>query len=308
VKRRAARAEREEPTVTLFAIPKPFEGEAAVIQRNALESWARLGREVEVVLLGDDKGVAEAVSAVGARHLGPVETTEYGTPLLSSAFEVARRGSTRRLLAYVNADIILLRDFVDAVRRIDFSTFLAAGRRWNVSLGRPFDFGPGYEERLRALVRTGELAAPDAIDYFVFDREGPLTELPPFVVGRPGWDNWMIYQARRLGIPVVDATRAITAIHPRHGYEHVPEGTGARWSGPEAEANFELIKGLERFQTRHATHVLTRRFLLPGLAPRRVLSRVRSRHAVDGSVEKVARLTESLAARLPGRRTGSRER
>ena len=307
-RRRAARAERDAETITLFAIPKPFEGDVAVIQRNAVESWARLGREVEVVLLGDDKGVAEAASAVGARHLGPVETTEYGTPLLSSAFEVARRGSTRRLLAYVNADIILLRDFVDAVRRIDFPTFLAAGRRWNVSLGRPFDFGPCYEERLRALVSTGELAPPDAIDYFVFDREGPLTEVPPFAVGRPGWDNWMIYRARRLRIPVVDATRAITAIHPRHGYEHVPEGTGALWYGPEAEANFELIKGLERFQTRHATHVLTRHFLLPGLAPRRVVSRARSRHAADGAVEKAARLTESLAARLPGRRTASRKR
>jgi len=301
-RRRAARAERDAETITLFAIPKPFEGDVAVIQRNAVESWARLGREVEVVLLGDDKGVAEAASAVGARHLGPVETTEYGTPLLSSAFEVARRGSTRRLLAYVNADIILLRDFVDAVRRIDFPTFLAAGRRWNVSLGRPFDFGPCYEERLRALVSTGELAPPDAIDYFVLDRDGPLTTLPPFAVGRPGWDNWMIYRARRLRIPVVDATPAITAIHQGHGYDHVPQGSGALWYGPEAAANFELIKGLERFQTRHATHVLTRIGAIPALTPRRLVSRTRSRDAVDGRVERVARAIDALVVRRVRRR------
>lgn len=295
--------------ITLFAIPKAFVGEAAVIQRNALESWTRLGPDVEILLLGEDEGVSNAAADAGARHVPGVETTEYGTPLLSSAFALAREASTRRLLAYVNADVMLLPDFADAVRRIRQASFLCLGRRWNVDLATPFDFGPGYEERLRTLAHThGELALPDAIDYFVLDREGPLTEVPPFAVGRPGWDNWMIYRARRLRIPVVDATRAITAIHPRHGYEHVPERSGALWYGPEAEANFELIEGLERFQTRHATHVLTRRFLLPGLAPRRVVSRVRSRHAVDGAVEKAARLTESLAARLPGRRTASRKR
>jgi hypothetical protein len=295
--------------ITLFAIPKAFVGEAAVIQRNALESWARLGPEVEILLLGSDEGVAEAAAHAGARHVRDVETTEFGTPLLSSAFALARGASARPLLAYVNADVMLLPDFVHAVRRIRLASFLCLGRRWNVDLAAPFDFGPGFEERLRTFVhKEGELALPDAIDYFVLDRDGPLTELPPFAVGRPGWDNWMIYRARRLQIPVVDATRAITAIHPRHGYEHVPERTGPLWYGPEAEVNFQLIKGLERFQTRHATHVLTRRFLLPGLAPRRVVSRVRSRHAVDGSVEKVARLTESLAARLPGRGTASRER
>ena len=295
--------------ITLFAIPKAFVGEAAVIQRNALESWIRLGPDVELLLLGDDEGVAYAAAGAGARHVEGVETTEFGTPLLSSAFALAREASTRRLLAYVNADVMLLPDFADAVRRIRLASFLCLGRRWNVELDTPFDFGPGYEERLRTFAHThGELALPDAIDYFVLHRDGPLTTLPPFAVGRPGWDNWMIHRARWLRIPVVDATRAITAIHPRHGYEHVPERSGPLWYGPEADANFELTEGLERFQTRHATHVLTRRFLLPGLAPRRVLSRVRSRHAVDGSVEKVARLTESLAARLPGRRTASRKR
>ncbi len=289
--------------ITLFAIPKPFEGDVALIQRNALASWTRLGRDIEVVVLGDDEGVAEAALAVGARHVGGVETTEYGTPLLSSAFALARRASRRRVLAYVNADIVLLRDFVTAIRRIRFERFLCLGRRWNVEVHESIDFDGPYEQRLRALVsQRGELALPDAIDYFVFDRDSPLTDVPRFAVGRPGWDNWMIYRARSLRIPVVDATRAITAIHQEHGYEHVPERSGPLWYGPEAEANFELIRGLERFQTRHATHVLTRLGTFPAIGPRRVVSRVRSRHAVDGYVERLARAAETiLPARFRGR-------
>ena len=287
--------------ITLFAVPKPFEGDAAVSQRNAVESWRRLGSEVDVVLVGDDEGVARTASEVGVRHLRGVATTEYGTPLLSSAFALAREAARSRVLAYVNADIVLLRDFVTAVGHIRFDRFLCLGRRWNVSLREPIDFDGPYEQRLRALVaERGELALPDAIDYFVFDRDGPLTDLPRFVVGRPGWDNWMIYRARSLRIPVVDATRSITAIHQQHGYEHVPEGSGRLWYGPEAEANFELIRGLERFQTRHATHVLTRLGPVPALTPRRVVSRVRSRHAADGAVERVARLLEPALRRRRG--------
>ena len=279
--------------ITLFAIPKAFTGHAGLIQRNALASWTRLGEEVEVLLVGDDDGVAEAAQEAGVRHVAEVERTEYGTPLLSSAFSLAHAASTRRLLAYVNADIVLLPDFVAAVRRIRFRSFLALGRRWDVDVTEELPTEGDYERRVRGLVATqGKLAPPDAIDYFVFERAGPLTELPPFAVGRPGWDNWMIYRARSLGIPVVDATRVLTAVHPNHDYAHVPERSGYRWYGPEATANFALMEGLERFQTRHATHMLTRFGVLPALTPRRIVSRVRSRHAVDGSIERAARLLD----------------
>jgi hypothetical protein len=255
--------------ITLFALPRRFEGEAAAHQRRALASWARLGPEVEVLLIGNDRGIAEAAADAGVRHKPKVAINDFGTPLLDSAFAIARDTSERRLLAYVNADIVLRDDFVRTIRGIRFASFLCVGRRRESS---------------------GELAPPDAIDYFVLDRTGPLTDLPPFAVGRPGWDNWMIYRARSLRIPVIDATRTITALHPQHGYDHVPRRTGYRWTGPEADANFALINGLERFQTRHATHVTTALGVLPALMPRRIVSRARSRHAVDGHVERLARL------------------
>jgi hypothetical protein len=288
--------------ITLFALPRAFEGDADVAQRNALASWVRLGPQVEVLLIGADAGVAAAAAAAGVRHEERVAVSPYGTPLLDSAFALAREASSRRLLAYVNADIVLLPDFVETIRRIRFGSFLCVGRRWNVPLTEPLDFGSDYGQHLqRLLASAGELALPDAVDYFALDRAGPLTELPPFVVGRPGWDNWMILRARSLGVPVIDATRTITAIHPSHGYEHVPERGAYRWSGPEAEANFALMKGIERLQTRHATHVATRLGILPALTPRRIVSRVRSRHAVDGRVERTARLAERALHLLTGR-------
>jgi hypothetical protein len=41
--------------LTIFSVPKAFLGHIGVIQRNALVSWMRLGEEVQVILLGNDR-------------------------------------------------------------------------------------------------------------------------------------------------------------------------------------------------------------------------------------------------------------
>ncbi|MCK4268366.1 MAG: hypothetical protein KAX16_06005, partial [Actinomycetia bacterium] len=70
---------------------------------------------------------------------------------------------------------------------------------------------------------------------------GSIGKLPPFAVGRPAWDNWVIYHARSLGVPVIDATKIVTPVHQNHDYGHVPSGTGSAWEGPEADRNRSLL-------------------------------------------------------------------
>ena len=48
-------------TVTIFAIPKTFEGHIGIIQRNAIRSWAQLAG-IEILLLGDEPGTAAKLS------------------------------------------------------------------------------------------------------------------------------------------------------------------------------------------------------------------------------------------------------
>jgi hypothetical protein len=38
------------PLLSLFSVPKAFADHAGVIQRNAIQSWARLGPNVEIIL------------------------------------------------------------------------------------------------------------------------------------------------------------------------------------------------------------------------------------------------------------------
>ena len=58
------------------------------------------------------------------------------------------------------------------------------------------------------------------MDYFVF-RKGTLGKIPHFLVGRDSWDNWMVYNALKKGLKVVDATKSITALHQNHSYSHL---------------------------------------------------------------------------------------
>jgi hypothetical protein len=246
--------------LTLFAIPKPFKGHIGIIQRNAIASWTHLHPKCEIILFGDDEGTAGVAREFGVRHVPRVARNELGTPLLNDIFENAQNLSTHDLCCFVNSDIIFMDDFMDAVQKIAGwnSYSLMVGRPWDVRVNEPLGFGPTWEEQLRMQVaREGQLRSPAAMDYFVF-RRGLWGEIPPFAIGRPGYDNWLLYRARSRGASVIDATKMVIAVHQNHDYAHFPKGVGERRESPEAKHNLELAGGPSRlFTLMDATHVLT---------------------------------------------------
>ncbi|HEX4628035.1 MAG TPA: hypothetical protein VH137_04525, partial [Gemmatimonadales bacterium] len=187
--------------LTLFTIPKPFRGHIAVIQRNAICSWTLLRPRCEIILLGDDDGVAAAAAQAGVRHIPTLARNEYGTPLVSDCFAQAERAATHATLGYINADVIVMNDLLEAVRRIARRRFLMLGQRWDLDLTRPWDFDdPAWEAKLRAEVRAhGALHPYTGVDYYVFPK-GLWGALPPFAVGRVAYDNWLIWRARSWGV------------------------------------------------------------------------------------------------------------
>lgn len=233
--------------LTLFAAPKPFlVDHTRTIQRNAIASWIRLNPQPEIILMGNDEGVAEVAAEFGVRHIPDVEVNGYGTPLISSMFEIAQRESSGSHVAYVNSDIILLNDFLTTLQEVPFERFLLVGQRWNLDITEAIAFdSPDWEAQLRARVKeSGKLEGPQAIDYFVFPR-GLYRDMPAFAVGRPAWDNWMLYKAFSLNVPVLNATDLITAVHQNHDYNHHPQGKFGVWGGPESEINLKLAGGWE---------------------------------------------------------------
>ena len=58
--------------------------------------------------------MADVAHEYNILHLPDVTRNDWGTPLVSSIFELARQSTNSPLLAYVNADILLMPDFVKA--------------------------------------------------------------------------------------------------------------------------------------------------------------------------------------------------
>lgn len=236
--------------LTIFAVPKPFAGHIARIQRNAIASWLSLHPRCEVILFGDDEGTEACARDFGVGWIGDVAKSEYGTPLLDDVFRKAEEASSEPLICYVNADIIIPKSFTQAVSRLPFKKYLMIGQRVDVDFGEDFNLAdPDAEVQMHRLVsRRGSLHPPLGSDYFVFPT-GSMGTLPPFAVGRPGWDNWMIYRARKLHLPVVDVSQTVLVVHQNHDYAHVPGGDGGSYEGPEGADNLALMGSPE--------HVLT---------------------------------------------------
>ena len=233
--------------LTIFSAPKPFTNpHIATIQRNAIRSWTMLGPEVEVILLGEEAGLAQAASELGVRHLAQVARNTNGTPLVSSMFELARLHSDAPLLACVNTDILLLPEFLAMARRVreqlGKGSFLMVGQRWDLEVRELLGFEPGWQERLRGrAAREGRLHKAVGSDYFIFPRQ-TFAQMPAFAIGRAGWDNWMIYAGRSAGWPVIDASGSIQIIHQKHDYSHLPGGR-PHYDLPETDENVRLAGG-----------------------------------------------------------------
>lgn len=237
--------------ITLFSAPKPFtDPHIAMIQRNAIQSWILLP-DVEVILLGEETGLAETAKDLGVKHIPDVTRNESGVPLISSMFQLARENSNSDLLCIINADMILMPDFVEAASTVFHGGRVAEGvsrsqrnfvllsQRWDYDIEKPIDFAEGWESQLIEVVRKqNQLHRPAGSDFFLFPKSC-YQSVPDFTIGRAGWDNWMIYKARKEGWPVIDCTPSVMIVHQNHDYSHLPDGK-PHYEHPETNENIRL--------------------------------------------------------------------
>ncbi|WCL53057.1 hypothetical protein [Gimibacter soli] len=244
--------------LTLFSTFKPFQGEPAVFQQNALRSWALLG--LDVILFGDEDGVEAAAETYGFRHFPAVERSENGVPLVSSMFGLARENSDAPYLGYINGDIILdtrsHAAFQDLCCESKAWRGLATARRRNLPLDMPLgEGGNDFWDDLRAVDREyGCWDRSNAVDLFLFTRD-IYTDIPPFAVGRMGWDNWLIWSAHNSGGDVIDASADMSLFHPIHGY-HAVGGWHQLVQGDDAVRNRQLMDGRAMNLDDAVTHLL----------------------------------------------------
>ena len=204
---------------TIICMPAPWVGVQLIRQTNALESWTRLRPTPEIILFGDDKGIADAASKYGCRHFS-VATNKWGMPIIRDALQIAHCESNNKIQVLINVDIITGSGLSWAIGSVvsEYPTeqFLMAGQRWDMNINDYVDFdNKKWEKNLLSQARTkGKLRRPGAIDYFVFRSPLKIVErMPPLCIGGAGWDNWMCSAALEDGLITIDSTQVVNIFH-----------------------------------------------------------------------------------------------
>jgi len=254
------------PLITLFTMPKSFSGPSdhtTIIQTNAIRSWARLSPHVQVILVGNEPGIADAAQRLGVQHSDQVRYNDLGTPLVNSAFEAARSMSETALLAYCNSDVILTEDFVTTMQRLvdlkQGKPFVAFGRRIDLKVETELDFDAAnsISDLVGRARSEGQIVSQICKEYFVFP-SSVYHSIPAFAIGRGNWDNWMIHSAKQNGTPVINVSHSVTAIHQLHNYTHAKSNRRSVYmTGAEAKENQRLAGGRHWVSGSVGTHRLT---------------------------------------------------
>lgn len=210
--------------ITIFCTPRPFHDEFKIIQLNAIKSWTLLERDCQILLFEDEESTtSESISNLrGIEVINQYKTNEFGTPLIDDVFKIAREKSKFDILVHVNSDIILFPEFVDSLldvsKKFLNQNFLLLGQRWDLDISEDINFNEDWKaEILKKIDKEGVLHGESGIDYWVFPKEY-IPKPPPFCVGRPGMDTWLLSNSLRNNIPVINASKNIQVIHQNHGY------------------------------------------------------------------------------------------
>ena len=229
-----------------------------MIQRNAIHSWILLP-DVEVILFGEEEGIAQSAQDLGVKHIPHVSRNTNGTPLISSMVQLARENSHSDLLCIINADMILMPDFLEAAKQaVNLKDkFVLLSQRWDLDITQPIEFTEGWQNRLSSIVhRQGSLHRPAGSDFFLFPKFC-YQDIPNLAIGRAGWDNWMIYKARQKKWPVIDCSPSAMIVHQNHDYSHLPDGK-SHYDHPDTNENIRLAGGQAaiRYTLLDSTHQL----------------------------------------------------
>ena len=248
--------------IVIFTSPKPRNDQTEAVQIAAFRSWRRAFPKATILLYGDVASWKEEMDSLVMQAAGPLVKGMAGGEVICDMFQDASKRGVGQLLLYLNSDILLDDSAAHVVEKLQDrpGPWLGSARRW--CLPRWSEVTPTSESEWRGFFsradRSGIWGEACALDMFLFCGLS-FQSMPPFFIGHRGWDNWMIYHARALRIPVIDMSDEMRVIHCDHDYSYAKGNTApGRRDGPLEEENLKMLGGEERlFHLGHATHELS---------------------------------------------------
>lgn len=219
--------------ITFFTTFKDFKGKNRVNQLNAIRSWLVIDENVEVIIFSESDGIESVLNDNRVIHIQDVERYENRIPLIGPMFNTADRIAKNKICCFINGDIMITKKFAETIVKVNQKireNYLFVGQRNNLDVEEEINFSKDWEHIFFEKNKNNfELSLPYAMDYFVFSKgQFQDQKFPTLLVGRPGWDLWMIYNAFKRKMTTVDLSFTVQVIHQNHDYNHKIKNTNTR--------------------------------------------------------------------------------
>ncbi|KAK3611769.1 hypothetical protein CHS0354_014120 [Potamilus streckersoni] len=242
---------RNRPILTLFTSFKTdhaMDSEKALVYNSTMYNWQTLRPRVQLIFFTLENSTANKVQFIYWNIVTLSPNSKTGIPIIKDMYVQANKLYNTSWYGYFNGDILLTEDILETLEYVSSvsdnfpnASILIIGRRINVLNVTSEEVRKinGVKESARS---RGSLYEIDAEDYFITNRLFPWTKIPGFVIGRAGYDNWIVGHARcNFRTIVIDATETLTAVHQTTSKGGNKEG----FSHSNKNYNFELIRRLK---------------------------------------------------------------
>ncbi|XP_041348352.1 uncharacterized protein LOC121367948 [Gigantopelta aegis] len=188
------------------------------IRDNTCYNWRSLRPLVQPVLFTNSSSARRECEKNGWSVLPLRQTAAGGAPVLKVMFAEVLRRFNSTIYGFSNGDILFGENLLKTLVAVE-ETFgaekrplLLIGTRTNV-VNVTSPEASSFSNLQVASKKRGKLFIHQSQDYFITNKAFPWSDIPGVVVGRRGYDNWIVINSILKQHTVIDATETILAVH-----------------------------------------------------------------------------------------------
>ncbi|KAK3085732.1 hypothetical protein FSP39_007925 [Pinctada imbricata] len=206
------------PILTLFTTwasdPEKYE-----CHNNTVLNWMSFYPIIQPVIFTTEKNLTKEVTnkgwlALPVRKAGRLNKL----PVLRTMFSDVKKIVKSKFYSYSNSDILFTGNLIHTLFTIMTYNFtskdviLIIGQRTNIFNVTKQEASAW--ETIRTVAQSrGKIYLSWAIDYFISSDNYPWDRIPDVVVGRPAFDNWIVWYTKKKNYTTIDATATLLAVH-----------------------------------------------------------------------------------------------
>ena len=198
------------------------------IHQEVINNWLSLGNDIQPILFYNQSNPtildSQALS-MGWIGLPIGRTNKYGTPKLKHFYASVTKTIKSQFYGFCNGDIFFDDGMKNTLKQIlkhktiSKKTALVIGRRTNIEYQDYHTFRVSHSNHTNSLNQIanskGSLYIEGAEDYFFvyMPHTFPWDNIKDVVIGRPYYDNYLVSEAIKHKVSVIDATNTILSVH-----------------------------------------------------------------------------------------------